>query len=504
MRFTFAAAKNGLPVCSAGNVQLHSFYDPSREAERFADLQNPPFEPAVLIVTEPALSYCKSFLACRFPSAQCWAIRYTGDFFETDTLWDKVLYAPGKNAEAIAADLFSALGEENLFATAFISWEPSERAFPEESAAAWEGIRLALSKARDILGTREYFAKRWVKNAVRFSVSTGVTAEVIRGDSPILVAASGPSLKACLLFLRDFREHFFLIALSSALETLLSSGVIPDLCMSTDGGYWAKEHLASLRRNNAIPLACSPESQIPAELFANHPVIPLSYGDGIESFLLDECGIPSVRAERNGTVSGTTACFALGVTSGEVFFCGLDLAPDKGTQHTLSNQLDTQARTQDFRLAPLSHRYVGAALSSGALSLYRAWFSSQGGGFSSRFCRVSSASYERPLGKIRDISLEQATGRLLKTSGCRQPKIVLSPGASSLADRMKKLSGALEYLKEDAASDMTLKALFPAGYVQCRRDGDAEKRNSLKQQARRFLDELKVFAQKIQEASGVY
>ena len=67
--------------------------------------------------------------------------------------------------------------------------------FESEMRVAWEEIKRAVIKTRNILNTRAYFAKRWIRNAVRFCLFSRYNAYVLKGQSPVIVCASGPSLK---------------------------------------------------------------------------------------------------------------------------------------------------------------------------------------------------------------------------------------------------------------------------------------------------------------------
>jgi hypothetical protein len=467
LQVTFETAKNGIPVCSVNNIRLHSSYDPIREAERFVANLNQPLEPSVIVVTEPALSYCKSFLASRFPNVILCAIRYTMAFSESDTLWNTVFYAEGKTSETFSEELFTAFGEAKLLTAAFFTWEPSERAFPQISKLVWQGIKLAMRKSRDVLETREFFAKRWIKNAVRFAYDITFPATIQNGTMPVLIAASGPSLKACLPFIAEFREQFFVIGLSSAIEALIRAGIQPDIAMTTDGGYWAKEHLSILCQNSDISLACSAESAVPAAVLAKNPIIPLAYSGGFDALILHECGIPAMKAERNGTVAGTAACFALSITAGDVFFCGLDLAAGIGFHHTNPNRLDMRSRPADFRLKPMSHRLATASFSSGALAVYRSWFASRSPVFTGRVYRISAEPYSEPLGALQDLSLNAAKAKLSLTQEIKQ-KVVVCDDFLSKNSRARRITILEECLKKNTTSEVFLKILFPAGYLNAR------------------------------------
>ena len=156
--------------------------------------------------------------------------------------------------------LFDRLGEEGLCSALFASWQPSARAFPEKDAAVWQEIKHAVDKGRDVLFTRSCFASRWIANAFFICRHIERARRIVKGSSSVVVAASGPSLKSALPYLAEFRPSYFLIAASSALSVLTAYGIVPDVCIATDGGFYAKAHLSPLSRFPHIPLALAEEA----------------------------------------------------------------------------------------------------------------------------------------------------------------------------------------------------------------------------------------------------
>jgi hypothetical protein len=376
------------PVGGSGVVNLHSIYNPENEAARF--VQNlPDGVYRYIVVTGPALSYCAPFFRKRFPNSYLMAIQFSPAFAHTDSLWNRVFLF--EDSELLAEGLFSVIGEEEMSSTLFVSWKPSETAYPVQYAETWNAIAKAVRKGRDVLGTRCFFNKRWSLNAVQFCIGLKNAAVLRPGTTSILIAAAGPTLECSFGFLKQNRDSLYIMALSSALLPLLSAGIIPDCCVSTDGGYWAKHHLLPLCADGApdVPVLLSAESALPSELFERQQVIPLCYGDVPEALLLEASGIPALQARRNGTVAGTAAELALSLTSGNVYALGLDLSDALGRNHARPNMLDAVRARYTNRLCPLGS---GEISNQGALDIYARWFASRGSSpgsdFSKRFFRV--------------------------------------------------------------------------------------------------------------------
>lgn len=403
MSITFTKSANGEATCSFNSIRLHSAYNPSREAERFVQNVKCDFNPKYILITGAALSYCAVYFRKYFPSALLCTIQFSEDFKPTEKLWNKTFYTT-QNDIPLSEQIFSYMGEEGVVSCFFTAWQPSEKAFPKEHELAWKQIKMSVLKSRNVLATRSFFAKRWVKNTMKFFIALKNINILKKGSSPIIVCASGPSLKTSLPFLSKYRDRYFLIAVSSALYPLVENNIIPDLCISTDGGYWAKHHLAhALVNNTEIPIALSPESACFSKILQSSKIIPLSYGDGIsESFIYDQ-HTPSMPAYRNGTVSGTAAQFALSATDGNVFFCGLDLAPVNGYAHTQPNELEIFNMKSDNRLHTLETRIYPSTRPSASLNIYRSWFATSN--FEGRLFRLSdNYKYRNKLGAIEDVN----------------------------------------------------------------------------------------------------
>ena len=202
MNFDFFNAKNGEQTCRLNGKYFHSAYAPSKEAQTFCNSIECTFKPSCVIILEPALSFCAAFLRKNFPSVELIAIRFTDVFCKTDSLWDKVFYF--FQTENFAQKLYSALGEEKILSALILDWPGSKNIFPEISNSAWKEIKTAVLTARDVLYTREKFAKRWFLNSLAFCKFGQDFYSLCRIKKDILVTASGPSLSSSLKNIKKY------------------------------------------------------------------------------------------------------------------------------------------------------------------------------------------------------------------------------------------------------------------------------------------------------------
>lgn len=499
----FLKAKNGSDCAKANGIFLHSQYNPQLEAERFAQNVRADFVPQNIIVIEGALGYCAAELKKKFPDAKIGAIRFCKDFFAWNGAFDFVFDASdltaadfSKNAEneiSLSEKIFNALGEEGIFKTLFLEWPPSARAFKNETKCAWREIKSAMEKSRAILATREHFGKKWLKNKVKFFQRIKDITIFEKVDFPIFICASGPSLESAISLIKKMREKIFLVALSSSISVLLHEGIFPDICFSTDGGFWAKKHLASLAHVKKIPLALAVEGECDSVIFEKNEILPLCYDDDeLSKKLFAALDIPFMQARRNGTVSGTALEFFLAHGEKEIFFAGLDLSNGKTFAHAQPNALETEAAQKDFRLQTKATRIARAALPSPSLEIYAAWFANffwKGEQKVFRIC--GERKFKNSLGKIKDISPSEAES-ILKNCAQRNPRCSIR---QANFEEAKNRNGTIKKtLEEFSKSEEWRRELFPSECIlRDRAASDEERRkhsNAIFEKTEKFLKEI--------------
>lgn len=492
----FENAKNQEETCSFQGKYLHSKYNPGNEGERFAQSLEADFSPLCIFIIEPCLSYCAPFIKKRFPRAELCAIRFSQSFKKTDSLWDKVFYCDSASI-SLSERLFSILGEEKLCSLLAFDWPASKQIFQNQSISAWQQIKSAVEKARDVIGTRAYFSKRWLKNSIIFSLYIKKAVVFNQTQLPVVITASGPSLETSLPFLSRYRASFFLIALSSSFMPLARNGISPDIVISSDGGFWAKKHLHFMDSPKDNVYALESEGASPKEILENSPIIPLVYEDGIGNAFLEAAGIPCMLSERNGTVAGTALNFAYRISSKNIYICGLDQAPAEGFQHTQPNALETDNAIKDFRLNTSESRITASRFRSAkSLEIYRNWFITNSSFYSRRVFRLScNYSYPFSLGNIQDKNWDFFTENETSSLKDRTP----ARGAFSAKeiklpyDERKKL--IIDKLIEISKSQSFIDEVFPMDSLLLRRAKDNQEKqliiNRIQEKTDKLIQECK-------------
>ena len=372
----FKPAKNNELTAFFNGIYLHSAYNPQKEAERFVEnLKIFEYEKNIILI-EPALSYTASIIRNNFPHLRIGVIRFSKDFEKFNNLFDFVIKLYDINDNQFSDRLLNLIGEKDIFSTHFAEWTPSAKAFPDLYKKTISDIRNCMEKAKTLLVTREYFEKKWFINTLNF---LKYLKNPVKLDKKIkrnvIIIASGPSSHENLKVIRKNQNKFFIICLSSAISVCKKNKIKIDLCMSTDGGFWAGEHLKHLDKNTII--AITPESYCKKTILMNNSILPMYYSDGVSKQILyfTEFNFSNaILAERNGTVSGTALDFALSNFEGKIFFSGLDMANQKGFQHEQPNEIEINNSLYDNRLHTKETRNFKSERNEGSLNIYLQWF----------------------------------------------------------------------------------------------------------------------------------
>lgn len=363
------------------SFRLHSIHNPEREADRFIDSSITIEAPVFIVVSEPGESWIAKSVQKKFPSAIRIALRYSNSLFlDTDTLWNHV-WRPD-SLYSVSSFLFNIIPDEYLSLTQFISWKPSDSIWHEESFFVWNEISQLIKKQQSIMYTRTHFGTRWLKNIFKNCVHLNSTMTAEYTKKPVLLAAAGPSLEQLFPF---NVSDMYVCAVSSALSCLSYNKCTPDICISTDGGYWALDHFRNLTAN--IPVAFPLEAAIPTSILLNNPLVLLDYGSALESLLFKALHITAEKASRNGTVAGTAALYALAHSTSTVFASGLDLCESLNFPHARPHSTDLISISHN-RLNSFSTLLYERNISTDSFKMYSDWFSSRDENFKSRFFRI--------------------------------------------------------------------------------------------------------------------
>jgi hypothetical protein len=149
-------------------------------------------------------------------------------------------------------------------------------------------------------------------------------------------------------FIKKCREDILLIALPSSIETLLFNGLKPDLTVLTDPGFYSGCNFYKYRALDASVCAAPLYSHFPK---TKHRLI-LETGFSEEKIFLKELNLNAFKAAENGTVAGTALELAFSLSSGNIFFAGLDFRTDDIKEHASPHPFETLYSINSDRFRP--------------------------------------------------------------------------------------------------------------------------------------------------------
>lgn len=203
--------------------------------------------------------------------------------------------------------------------------------------------------------TLMHMARLWIKNLFsNLSRYSGDLPNLLpRPQKPVLVAGAGDSLECALPLLERFAERLFILAVDTALPTLLSQGIVPDAVLVLEAQV-ANSYDFLGHGGLQISLICD---------LTSHPSV-LRHESFNRSFILTEfaaCGLldrlkasphaPSILRPM-GSVGVAAVDLALQLSAGAVLLTGLDFSYVPGKPHARGAPSHAITLGTSYRISP--------------------------------------------------------------------------------------------------------------------------------------------------------
>lgn len=493
----FLDAKNNEQTVKINNSLLHSMYSPSKEAERFVENLNFSFNPKNIFIIEPGLGYCLPYLHQKFPSSQIVIIRFINEFVYSENYITEINFNQFSSTSLFENYLYSSFLETDILQSCFISWPASEKIFSELNNTVWNCIKNVINQSKTVLYTRGFFENRWLKNTIinLTKINKYVTIKN-KISKDVLIVASGSSLNDSISLIKKNKEKFFIICVSSAIEPLVYNNIIPDLCISSDGGYWAKKHLEAFNKIKDKSIIALPmEAACQKELLENSTILPLTYEDGLCYEFEKLTDISFFKAYRNGTVSGTALCLAKKLSDKNIYFAGLDLHSNVGFQHQKPNRLEIEKFIKNNKLKNISSLCINSEFNSGSLLTYENWFKVQ---LLENVYRIID-NPKNHLGQISDIS-SQNFEKICSDMNCNSVKdsVFSIPICIKSDDKKIYIEKFIQYVNANSSSENWIKNEFPLDFVSfCHAENDEKQKimEKIQSKNKELVQKLKTYFQ---------
>lgn len=353
-------ARTGDFYAVAGSLRLHSSYDPLAEAERFVRTRLHGRTPSTVILLGDTLPYVRRTLQTAAATARRVLVFYHPLFYEA---WlQETARAPAAHNEvgfpgfagrdaALQAFLDEQLTERETEGILVLEWPQSAAAFPDLSQRINRALAGKIREVSASIATSVGFSRLWVRNALKNYLSMRTVTTLPATPLPVVVAASGPSLRRALPHLQALRRSHYLIALPSSLSALLDAGLAPDLVVATDPGFWARPHLAPLWDYPDLPIAM-PLTSAPSPEREHLRIALFTEDSFVERELLTSCSNNFPTLLPGGTVASTALSIAEHVSDRPPIFAGLDLAFQDIREHVSPHAFEPYLALASSRLRP--------------------------------------------------------------------------------------------------------------------------------------------------------
>jgi hypothetical protein len=363
-----ATARNGLIVptvrTTAGEVPLHSLYDPRQEGRKLAEtlrgfgclavsglgggfhiqsmLEDASVSAVLVIEKDPGV--LRSLLhtvdySPLFADARVWIVCGSADILPSlSAAWKPALAGGMKTAQLRA-------------------WCDLERPFFDAVSAE---IQSAVESIRADYGVQAHFGKRWFTHIVA-NLPLLRPAPTPTFVSAAAVTGAGPSLDLQIPLIRGRRRDALLLATDTSLPALTGRGIDPDAVLSIDCQVYGYHHFlkglpesTSLYLDLASPPLLARRHRAPVFVASGHPMVRYIDAHWLRLPRVDTSG-------GNVTHAAVTLARALGARTIAVY--GADFSYPLAKAYARGTYLYDYFRARQDRLAPAESSLLSFALS---------------------------------------------------------------------------------------------------------------------------------------------
>ncbi|WP_019153838.1 motility associated factor glycosyltransferase family protein [Robertmurraya massiliosenegalensis] len=251
-------SRSGYPIYKVNDYYLHSKYDPIKEAEKVADkyfnknhvhiifghgagyltraIQEKISENEFVVVIEPIEEIAKEVL------------------LDSDKNHKRTLILVGDEISKFRI-LFSKIVNSYRNRVIICSASNYEKFLPEYYKDILKIVDEEVKINQVNVNTINRYASDWQKNYTLnlFYAFNDVSLKEFFNciNTPLVVAAGGPSLTKQLPLLKKIKDKIILVAAGSTVNTLLKNNIEPDLVITIDGGIANYDHFKSVFLNDS-------------------------------------------------------------------------------------------------------------------------------------------------------------------------------------------------------------------------------------------------------------
>ncbi len=471
------AARNGMPTARFCGIQLHSAYDPAKEAERdMAPFLQQDCTALVLLgigLGYHAVTFARQKLSVPLiiiePSLhRLLSAMSVIDFSPVFSL-PELIICPGAQTPAIIA----LLEQQGIESCAFLNKSSLQTHAPHFFESLWNLIQRNKEKNAINRRTLKKFSGLWFRNMCRntaqLALCEGITRfqDCLNNQTPAVVVAAGPTLDHQIQLLKELQNTCMIICVDTALRALLNHHITPHFIVLCDPQYYNARHIEGLSAPESILIT---ESAAYPSVFRFHckEIVLCSSMFPLGAYIEKQIGLKGVLGT-GGSVSATAWDFARYCGASSILLIGLDLGFPQKKTHTKGSTFEEKTFSASKRTAPAETALTNVLfspitvkkqdyqnkelLSDRRMEMYAWWFESKCQEHSQlKTYTASSSSLAIPgIIPVTDSTLIQFTAPEYPFAG--MTLLAASEDAlNKISERQDALQQALRVLEEDLSA----------------------------------------------------
>ncbi len=203
--------------------------------------------------------------------------------------------------------------------------------------------------------------KLWIKNT--FINSKSITTEIPDNEGkPVVVCGAGASLEQSLSILKKYRDNLYIMAVDTALSSLVESEIIPDLVFALEAQFYNLGDFYNLS-DHKIDLLTDITGYPPVCREISGQVYNV-FTDFFENNLLkrlEDKGFVKIKIPPLGSVGVAAVATALQIFQSNIFLTGLDFSFIPGKSHSKGSPFSNSLLRSSNRMKPADSYKISIA-----------------------------------------------------------------------------------------------------------------------------------------------
>ncbi len=351
-------SKKGEPTAIYNKLYLHSKYDPVKEAVKIA---NEIEKSNLIVIGGFGLGYHVEEIVKKHPDSTVVVFEPNMDLFmEAMKLRDFSFLISSKNVFFLISQHIQTIKDflipRSIKKAIYIPLHNRVKNNEELFLGIDEILRLYQERIRINRNTLLKFGKLWVKNQSKNLPLMGYKADITHifgkfHDIPGIIVSAGPSMELIIPHLKKIQDRFVILAVDTALKSLLEEGIEPDFVMSIDSQYWNARHLEGIKTDKTILIADSSIQPSALRFFEDRIYFTKSTFPLGQYF--EKMRSPFPKIASGGSVSTNIWDFAQKLGLSEIFFIGQDLGYPGNITHYKNSYFEKNMLTSSNRIKTL-------------------------------------------------------------------------------------------------------------------------------------------------------